>query len=458
MNSTSHFRRNLTLLAVCWAGVAITNTLNVSTSALVGQMLAENKALATAPIALQWAGIALCTVPASYAMSKVGRQAGFIFAGLVVCAGAGLAIVGIYQRGFALYCAGSLLLGAGQGFTWYYRFAAAELAPQQWRSRAISLVFAGGVISGLVGPSLADYSKDLLAPVIFAGVFVSIILLQALVIVLLLFIRIPPPAPMRFTGGRPLSVIAQQPNFIVAVLAGVVAYSGMVMLMSVAPLAMQICGLDFYQTTSVIQWHVLGMYVPAFFTGHLIRLFGTYKVMLVGGVAMAACILIGASGQTYVDFLAAQTLLGIAWNFLYVGATTLLTEAYTPEEGAKTQALNDLLVFVATGLAIFFSGQLLHNLGWSAVNVGALPLVLLTVAATVWLGLKMRTNRQPDPAMYQRTSPTGESADVRLLVGIAGKPRPQRGRGDETRVRGNASPVCERLGRMGTVCTAGKEQ
>ena len=394
MNAVPHFRRNLSLLAICWAIVAITNMLNVSASALVGHMLAENKALATMPIALQWIGIAICTVPASYVMSKIGRQGGFIIAGLVVCVGAGFAILGIYQRDFGLYCVGSLLLGAGQGFAWYYRFAAAEVAPVQWRSRAISLVLAGGVISGIVGPSLADYSKDMLAPVVFAGAFVSIVALQALVIVLLLFIRIPRPAPMKFTGGRPLGEIARQPKFIVAALAGVVAYSGMVMLMSVTPLAMQICGLSFYQTTSVIQWHVFGMYLPAFFTGHLIRHFGGYKVMLAGGFAMAACILIGTQGQTYVHFWAAQTLLGVGWNFLYVGATTLLTETYTVEERAKTQALNELLVFVVTGLAIFFSGQLLHNVGWSAVNLGALPLVLLTLAATAWLWWK---TRKPGP-------------------------------------------------------------
>ena len=397
MNAYPHFRRNLSLLAVCWAIVAITNMLNVSVSALVGHMLAENKALATLPIALQWVGIAACTVPASYVMSKIGRRGGFLIAGLVVCVGAGFAILGIYERAFAVYCLGSLLLGAGQGFAWYYRFAAAEVAPPEWRSRAISLVFAGGVISGLLGPSLADYSKDMLAPVVFAGAFVLIVALQGLVIVFLLFIRIPRPAPMRFSGGRPLSAIARQPKFIVAATAGIVAYSGMVMLMSVTPLAMQICGLDFYQTTSVIQWHVLGMYLPAFFTGSLIRRFGTYKVMLAGGLAMASCIVIGVSGQSYIHFWAAQTLLGIAWNFLYVGATTLLTETYTVEERAKTQALNELLVFVVTGIAIFLSGQLLHNVGWSAVNLGALPLVLLTVAGTLWLWLKSR-KPAPTPA------------------------------------------------------------
>ena len=218
----------------------------------------------------------------------------------------------------------------------------------------------------------------------------AMIALQVVAMVLLFFVRIPRPAPMKFTGGRPLLEIARQPKFIVAATAGVVAYAGMVMLMSVTPLAMQLCGLSFYQATSVIQWHALGMFVPAFFTGHLIRMFGVYRIMLGGGVAMAACILVGVSGQEYLHFWLAQTLLGVGWNFLYVGATTLLTETYTVEERAKTQALNELLVFVVTGVSIFFSGQLLHNVGWAAVNLGALPLVLATIGGTIWIWLKLR--------------------------------------------------------------------
>jgi MFS family permease len=384
------FRRNLALLSICWALTAITNMLNVSASALVGHMLAEDKSLATLPLALQWIGIALCVVPASFAMSKVGRRNGFMLAGLVVIAGAALVILGIYRRDFWLFGLACLLLGAGQGFAWYYRFAAAEVSPPEWLSRAVSLVLAGGVISGLFGPALADYSKDMLAPVVFAGTFVSVIALQALAIGILWFVRIPIPPRTRFRGGRPLAVIARQPKFLVAATAGVVAYAGMVMLMSVTPLAMELCGLGFTQATTVIQWHVLGMYVPAFFTGHLIKRFGVYRVMLTGGIAMAICTFIAASGQSFQHFLAAQLLLGIAWNFLYVGATALLTETYTQEERAKTQALNELLVFLATGLAIVFSGQLLSNVGWTAVNLAAMPLVLATVAGTLWIWLASR--------------------------------------------------------------------
>lgn len=404
------FRRNLSLLAVSWSLVGTANMLNVAASALVGHMLAENKAYATFPIALQWIAVAACTVPASFLMSKIGRRNGFVVASLIAVAGAALTIYGIYERSFLIYCVGSVFLGAGQGFNWYYRFAAAEAAPPEWKSRAISLVLAGGVVSALLAPSLADFSKDLLAPLVFAGAYATIIALQLAVIVLLQFVRIPVPPRMKFGGGRPMLEIARQPKFIVAATSGVVAYAGMVMLMSVTPLAMQMCGLSFYQTTSVIQWHVLGMFVPAFFTGSLIRRFGTYRIMLGGGVAMACCILIGTSGQTYIHFWAAQTLLGIGWNFLYVGATTLLTETYTIEERAKTQALNEFLVFIVTGSSIFVSGQLLHSLGetgnpgagWTAVNLGALPLVLLTVVATLWLWLKSRK-----PAAVKRPAEAG---------------------------------------------------
>jgi MFS family permease len=378
------FRRNLALLTLCWALIAITNILNVSAAALAGYMLAEDKALATLPLALQWAGVVACTVPASFLMNVVGRRNGFLLAGAISIAGAALAMLALYRANFVLYCAGSVLLGIGQGFAWYYRYAAAESAPAEWKSRAISLVFAGGILSGLVGPLLAEHVKDLLAPITFAGAFAAIVVLQMIALVLLCFIDIPKPPRMRFRGGRPLGQIARQPKFIVAAMAGVVAYAGMVMLMSVTPLAMGLCGLNFEQATSVIQWHVFGMYVPAFFTGHLVKRFGTHPVMLAGGIAMAACTLVGVAGQTYAHFWLAQTLLGVAWNFLYVGATTLLTETYTIEERAKTQALNEFLVFSVTGLAMYFSGQLLHGIGWTAVNLAAMPLVLLTIAGTVW--------------------------------------------------------------------------
>lgn len=385
------FRLVLALLTACWALVAISQMLVVSASALVGQMLAEDKLFATLPIALQWAGVAVCTVPASFFMSRVGRRTGFVVAALIYVFGCALAVLAVYRRDFALYCVASVFLGMGQGFAWYYRFAAAEAVPEAWKSRAISLVLGGGVVSALVGPTLADHAKDFLAPAVFAGTFATIGALQLVVIGLLVLIRLPKPPAAKFGAGRPMREIARQPKFIMAVTAGVVAYAGMVMLMSVTPLAMtEFCGLTFTQATTVIQWHVLGMYVPAFFTGYLIQRHGVYPIMALGGVAMALCLVVSLLGQTVWHFGVAQTLLGVGWNFLFVGATTVLTETYRPEERAKTQALNEFLIFVVTGAMILVSGKLLNAIGWAAVNWGALPLVLIVLGMTVYMWSQSR--------------------------------------------------------------------
>jgi predicted MFS family arabinose efflux permease len=393
------FKRTLALLTGCWSLVAISQMLVVSVSALVGQMLAEDKAFATVPIALQWAGVAACTVPASFFMARVGRRMGFVAAALVYVFGCALCVLAIYRRDFLLYCVGSVFLGIGQGFAWYYRFAAAEAVPEAWKSRAISLVLGGGVVSAVVGPTLADHAKDFLAPVVFAGTFATIGALQLVVIAILAFVRLPKPPAARFGAGRPMREIARQPKFVMAVVAGVVAYAGMVMLMSVTPLAMtEFCGLTFSQATTVIQWHVLGMYVPAFFTGHLIARYGAYPIMAFGGGAMAGCLIVALLGQTVWHFGVAQTLLGVGWNFLFVGATTVLTETYRPEERAKTQALNEFLIFVVTGSMLYLSGKLLNLFGWNAVNWGALPLVLIVLASTIYMWLKSRRRAVPAPA------------------------------------------------------------
>ena len=387
------FKRNLALLSGCWAVVAITNMLVVSASALVGNLIAEDKTLVTLPIAMQWLGVSIFTVPASFLMSRVGRRNGFIVAALVLMVGAGICVLAIYQRSFPLYLLGSFLLGTGNGFSWYYRFAAAEIVPEDWKSRAISLTLAGGVISAVFAPPLADLGKDLLAPVIFAGTFAIVAATQIVVIGILALIEIPKPPRMSFRGGRPIGQIARQPKFVVAVVGAVVAYGTMVMLMSVTPLAMDMCGLSFQQATSAIQWHILGMYVPAFFTGHLIKRYGVYPMMTVGALFNIACVSIALSGQTYWHFLIAQLMLGVGWNFLYVGATTLLTETYTLQERAKTQAFNELLVFVVTGTGIFLSGKLLTGIGWNAVNIAVMPLIGAVLLGVLWLWLGARRAR-----------------------------------------------------------------
>ncbi|MGE0735085.1 MAG: MFS transporter [Alphaproteobacteria bacterium] len=389
----SPYGRNVWILCACWALSVTSATLVVSVAILAGHLLAWDKTLAALPIALQWAGTALSTVPASFIMRAIGRRGGFTVAAVMLMVGALLAIVSIREHDFLLFCVSIFIVGSGTGFTWYYRFAAAEVVDEAHRSRAISYVLAGGLFGAVVGPYIARHSVDWMLPYQFAGVFLAVLIVQALIVILQTFVRIPKPTAASLAGGRPLSVIARQPKFIIAVLGGVIAYMMMVLLMSVTPLAMQMCNLPFADAAFVIQWHALGMYVPALFSGHLVRKFTAPRVMIAGCIILVICLFVAASGITLWHFAISSTLLGIGWNFAYVGATTLLTETYTVAERAKTQALNEGLIFVCTGLGVYVSGTLLTNVGWQSVQYFALPLVLLVMAGVFWIGF-----RKPRPA------------------------------------------------------------
>ena len=379
------FKPQLALLSACWALHGVSNLLLVSVAVLSGYLLVDNKAFAALPVALQWTGTALMAVPASFYMRRFGRRVGFWTATVMISAGAALAVAALYESQFAWLCFGGFLMGAGNAFNWYYRFAAAEVAPVYYRSRAISFVLAGGVVAAFVGPSLADLTKDLLTPVNFAGAFAAMIIVNALTATILLFVRVPQPPAEDLRGGRPIGEIARQPAFIVAVIGGAAAYGVMVLMMSVTPLAMMLHKHAFSDATFVIQWHVLGMYIPSFFTGHLIRKLGVLNVMLAGTILIAASIVVGFDGTSFTHFWVAMATLGIGWNFLFIGATTLLTETYAVSERAKTQAFNEAVIFTTVGVATFFSGTLLHQVGWRAVNLAALPAIVLVASAILWL-------------------------------------------------------------------------
>jgi len=379
------YKPQIALLSACWALHGVSNLLLVSVAVLSGHLLADNKAFAALPVALQWTGTALFAAPASFYMRRFGRRVGFWTATMLISAGAALAVAALYEGRFALLCFGGVLMGAGNAFNWYYRFAAAEVVPEDYRSRAISFVLAGGVVAAFVGPSLADLTKDLLAPVNFAGAFAAMIVINALTATILLFVRVPQPHAEDLRGGRSIGEIARQPAFIVAVIGGAAAYGVMVLMMSVTPLAMMLHKHTFSDATFVIQWHVLGMYIPSFFTGHLIRRLGVLSIMLAGTILVAASIGVGFDGTSLTHFWVALATLGIGWNFLFIGATTLLTETYSLSERAKTQAFNEAVIFTTVGVATFFSGTLLHEVGWRAVNLAALPAIVLVASAIVWL-------------------------------------------------------------------------
>ncbi len=389
--SASSNRRNVALLAACQALMMTGTSLVATVSALVGHQLAEDKALATVPLALQFVATMLSTIPASMLMKRIGRRAGFSVGAAIGMLGAATSAWGIYLGDFWLFAVGGLPLGVFNGFGQFYRFAAADAAVPQERARAISYVLAGGVVAAIAGPELANASRDWLAPAFFAGGFLGIFGLQVAALVLLQFLTIPrPSAADRAAPGRSIGVIARNPTFRVAVLSGAVAYFSMNYLMVSAPLGMLACGHDFAATKLVMQLHVLGMFVPSFFTGTLIKRFGLLEIMLAGAALLLMSIAVYGSGQSETHFQVALLLLGVGWNFLYVGASALLTEIAEPADRNKIQAANDFLVFGLVSVSAWSSGALHEWIGWQTANLVAVPPILLATLALLWLRARRR--------------------------------------------------------------------
>ncbi|HEX3537919.1 MAG TPA: MFS transporter [Stellaceae bacterium] len=388
-------RRTVLMLAICQAlsmtGASIVGT----TGAIVGSMLTADKALSTLPIAVQMTGLMSATIPAAFLMARIGRRGGFWIGALMGAAGAAIATLAVFRASFTLFCVGTYFIGIHNGFVQQYRFAAAEVADDGFRSKAISLVLAGGVVSALFGPETAKWSRDLFAPALFAGCYAMIIGLCLAVAVLLYFVDLPKPAAPEFRrGGRPLLEIAAQPVFIAAALAAMVGYGVMSLVMTATPIAMLGCGHEFAAAAFVIQWHSLGMYAPSFVTGHLIARFGLVRILLTGAALLLGCCAINLAGLATVNFWAANVALGVGWNFLFIGATTLLTRAYTGEERAKVQALNDFLVFGTVAMSSFASGALLNGVGWDMIQVAIMPFVAVAAGAVMWLRLR---RGRPEP-------------------------------------------------------------
>ena len=392
MGADPRTRRNVLLLAACQALMMTGTSLVMTVSALVGHALADDKSLSTLPLALQFLSTMLATIPASMLMKRLGRRAGFTIGVAIGMVGAGTATWGVLANDFWLFALGGIPLGVFNGFAQFYRFAAADTAGHDYRARAISYVLAGGVVAAIAGPELARWSKDWFAPVLFAGSFASILFLQLAALLLLQFLAIPRlTAAERATGGRPMAEIARDPKFVVAVMAGMIAYASMNFVMTATPLAMMACGLGFDATKQTMQAHVLGMFVPSFFTGHLIKRFGVVEVMLAGAALVLGCIAVNAMGITALHFSAALLLLGVGWNFLYVGASTLLTEVPLPAERNKVQAANDFMVFGLVSLSAYSSGAVHELLGWQTGNLLIPPLIVVAVAAMLWLRLRRQS-------------------------------------------------------------------
>ena len=376
--------RNVLLLACCQA-LLLTNAAGlISMAAILGFSLTETKAFATLAATTYTIGSALSTMPASLWMARVGRRTGFMTGAAINIGGCALGAVALALQSFALLCVATAVIGIYNAIGLQYRFAAAEIAPGAQRAKAISLVLAGGIAGGFLGPETTRLGRDLF-PVPFAGSFV--LLAGWALLALAVQSRVNVPAPTieeRSGGGRPLRELARQPVFIVAVLAAALSYGLMNLLMVATPLAMSFCSHSYGDAALVIAWHVVGMYAPGFVTGDLIKRFGVLSVIIAGVALMAGCVAVALAGDTVAHFLVALFLLGTGWNFMYTGGTLLLTESYTPAEKARVQGVNDAIIFSTVGVSSFASGALLSTMGWEKMNLIAIPILVVALVAVVW--------------------------------------------------------------------------
>jgi len=390
MNS---IRRDVGLLAACQALLLTNNSTLIAINGLAGLALAPRAALATVPVTCWVLGGALATMPASLHMKRVGRQAGLLSGTRWGIAGALICSAAIYWQLFWLLCLGTLVWGVYNAYGQYYRFAAADVATPENRPVAISLVLAGGLVGGIVGPTLSRWTVNL-GSTRFMGAYLTLIAVAVGAMVLLRYVRIPTPSSAeRAASGRPLSEIAAQPKFIVAVLSAALGYGVMNFLMTSTPIAMQVCGHPYGAAAFVISSHVIGMFGPSFFTGALIRRYGVIPVMLAGAALNVFTIGIALAGITVAHFWWALVLLGVGWNFLYTGGTTLLTQTYRPEERAKAQGANDQTIFIVMLVSSFASGATVTTAGWTLVNWLALPLVAVIAVALGWYTIHTRAQR-----------------------------------------------------------------
>jgi predicted MFS family arabinose efflux permease len=389
-SSASIARRQILLLVFCQALLYVNSVTLIAVNGLAGLALAPTPLAATLPVTTYIVGSALATVPASLAMGRFGRRAGFMFGAAMAVVGTTIAAIAVQSGSFAWLCAGTFVVGLYNAFGQYLRFAAADVADAYDRSikeRAISWVLAGGIAGGIVGPELSKLTRGVLAAP-YAGSYAALAAVALIALAIASRLRIPSAHAHAAGTARPLAAIVRQPQFVVAVLVGAISYGAMNLLMTATPLAMKVCGFGYPEAADVIKWHVVAMFAPGFFTGSLIRRFGVARVALAGCALMFATIAVAHAGLTYWHFWVALVALGLGWNFMFTSATTLLTTTYSPAEKAKVQGVNDLAVFLTMITSSAASGALLSATGWLDLNLYALPFVALAALALVWLAAR----------------------------------------------------------------------
>ncbi len=387
----SSMHRQVLLLATAQALFQTTSVLVMTVGGLAGGLIAPSPQLATAPIAAMFLGTAVATFPASLWMARVGRRRGFVTGALLGATGGACAALGLWLGSLVLLAVGTFLVGTYQAFAQFYRFAASEVADESFRSRAISLVLAGGIVAALAGPLLGRLGGPLLAPE-YVGSFLLLAIVSLVAAGLLLGVRIPMPKVETgvATAARPWRVIVTQPAYLVALFGAATGYGVMILAMTATPIAMLHHDHGLAAATTVIQLHVLGMFLPSFFTGALIARFGVLRVMLAGVALLAGHVVMTLTGTEFGSFAGALVMLGVGWNFLYIGGTTLLTTTYGAAEKGRAQATNDMSIF-ATGLACSLgAAALLQAFGWQTLNLLLLPWLAVAALALLWLGYRRR--------------------------------------------------------------------
>lgn len=396
LDITERSRHNARVLTTAQALGGASPAIIVSLGGLVGQQIASHPSLVTLPISIFNLGLAIGTLPAAWVMKRYGRRSGYMAGGILGVISGLVAAAGIFEQMFVVFCIGTLIAGFYASYVQSYRFAVADGVPDDIKPRLISWVMFGGLFAAIIGPQTVIWTRDLIPTAPFSASFIAqgVLALLALPVLWRLLPTSPKAQPKSAathagtakaqSQGRPLKEIATQPKFILAVTAGVVSYALMSFVMTAAPVAMVGCGHSVGEAALGIQWHVLAMFAPSFFTGRLIQRFGVNAVTAAGLLLLAGAGVVGLSGLDVAHFWIALVLLGVGWNFGFIGATTMVTACHRPEEKNRVQALNDFLVFGSVAISSFSSGKLLSVAGWEIINIMIFPGVGIVFALMLW--------------------------------------------------------------------------
>jgi MFS family permease len=383
---------NVLLLALSQALMLSGMSMILTTAPLTGSILSARGWLSTLPIATLFIAMAFTSIPAAWLMAYSGRKSGFILSSVFAIVGAAVATTAMISGKFWLFVLGTTFIGIYTGFGNYFRFAVMEVVENKNRNNAVSLVLTGGVLSALIGPNLAGWTRNLIPSAPFAGSYAALIVLYCVAFAAVVFIKFPSVSALKVGAANrrmpSYGSLVSRPEFAVAVVCGMLGYGVMNLLMTATPLAMHHHAYSFSDTAFVIQWHLLGMFLPSFFTGYLITRFGMLRILTIGVVFGFGCVGINLAGSSLWHYWVALLLLGVSWNFLYIGATIMLTESFSAGEQYEVQAFNDFSVFAIVAIAALSSGPLQTQFGWQAINLGVLPLLTIILASIVWLKIR----------------------------------------------------------------------